>query len=208
MFHTILEGLCPQGWIPYEKCIPTAVLVCLRSHIGLIKASRKSIRKQPYSQYRCAVFTLEGLTVERWGWYHGCVCKGFQELAYFDITWHHSPLVPIVEDSVVLLVVMGSGGVVRRQMSSPQKTQINTLMFKPRNVILPMFTMKPLHTIWIYMCVCPQINQLINRRTRNETANKHSFAFSWKQWNYIWFRMDQTVDRIILAFMKFKQTQQ
>lgn len=162
MFHTVLEGLCPQGWIPYEKCIPTAVLVCLRSHIGLIKASRKSTRKQPYSQFRCAVFTLEGLTVERWGWNHGCACKSLKELAYFDITWHHSSL-----DSVVLLMVMGSGGVVTRQMSPPQKkTQISKLMFKPRNVILPMFTMKPVHPtrthIWIYMCLCVSSNKSAN----------------------------------------------
>lgn len=86
MFHTVLERLCPQGRIPYEKCIPTSVLVCLRSHIGLIKASRKSITKQPYSQYRCAVFTLEGLTVERWGWNHGCVLQRFEGTC---LCWHY-----------------------------------------------------------------------------------------------------------------------
>lgn len=48
------RGACPRGRIPYEKCIPTAVWACLHSHVRLIKASRKSIGKQPYLQCLCS----------------------------------------------------------------------------------------------------------------------------------------------------------
>lgn len=162
MFHNVLEGLCPQGWIPYEKCIPTAVLVCLRSHIGLIKASRKSIRKQPYSQYRCAVFTLEAPTVERWGWYHGCVCKGFQELAYFDNNWHHSPVVPIVEGSVVLLVVMGLGrGGYKTDVTPPTKHKLTSSCLNKEMWYYQCLQWNQ-DTLYEYICVCVSSNKSTN----------------------------------------------
>lgn len=68
MFYKVLEGGMPTRMVPYEKCIPTAGWVCLHSHVGLIKASRKSVRKQPYSL--CTIFTLHGLIVKGCGYNH------------------------------------------------------------------------------------------------------------------------------------------
>lgn len=83
------KGVCPQGWIPNEKCIPTAAWVCLHSHVGLIKASRKSAKKQPYCL--CTIFTLHGLIVKGCGYNHKRVLGRY----LIRLLWHDYPLVII-----------------------------------------------------------------------------------------------------------------
>lgn len=85
------KGVCPRGWIPYEKCIATAAWVCLHTHVGLIKASRKSIRKQPYSHCLCTIFTMHGLIVEECGYKHKRVLGRY----FTRVLWHDYPLVII-----------------------------------------------------------------------------------------------------------------
>lgn len=153
MFHTVLEGLCPQGWVPYEKCIPTAVLVCLRSHVGLIKASRKSIRKRAYSRYRCSFYFSKDWQLKDAVIIRIVCCKYFLNsltLPLHNIIYFFSPVKK--QGRIACIDGFGRGGY-KTDVNPPKKPQMNRLMLQPRNVILPVLTIKPQHSTHC-MSVC------------------------------------------------------
>lgn len=129
----------------------------LHSHAGLIKASRKSIRRQPYSNCLYAIFTSQGLkdvdTIT------SVCCKGIS-LAYLY------PLVLVLEKSAVLPELVGSGGVVSRQMSLPKKHTLTGYGFQTTNMIWPVFTINTTHYVVLYMSICFGVSVFLDMSKR------------------------------------------